>query len=172
MLTPWLRCRRWGACQPESVLRVSQPHLRQNDERGEGETAAPRALIPAGFPLLPDFRSLLAKCCSCSTGGCAPLEPGRGGEERWWEARRGSDTPLAPEPCWCSPGRSGCVTGCPAAEQLTSAGSPMHTPGTPCLSPGIAAWPARQQMFKARVIPAVLCSCGRSYSSFRLRGVM
>lgn len=50
------------------------PHLGEKDDRGEGETAAAEAQISAGFPLLPNFWLLMARC---GPGMCDSPEPGR-----------------------------------------------------------------------------------------------
>lgn len=77
VLTPWRWGGRWGACQLQSTLRVSQPCLRQREDSGEGETAAVQVQISAGFPLLPTkFWLLIGECWYCLTGRCGSLEPG------------------------------------------------------------------------------------------------
>lgn len=76
VLTPRRRGGRWGACQLQSMLWVSQPYPGQRDDSGEGETAAAPVQISAGSPLLPKFWLLIGECWSCLTGRCGSLEPG------------------------------------------------------------------------------------------------
>lgn len=153
VLTCWLWCRQRGACQPESVLRVSQPYLRQKDDTGEGETAAVQAQISAGFLLLPKF--LVADGQMLVLIDWWVWFTGARGFIPWWEARRGSHVELVS--CGsCSLGWFGCVK---AALLLSS--SPllgvlrMHRAyHTPALQP--PPLPVRQHVLKARVIPSVL----------------
>lgn len=51
VFTPWWQCGRWGACQLQNGLWVSQPYLRQRED--SGEAAAAQVQISAGFTLLP-----------------------------------------------------------------------------------------------------------------------
>lgn len=112
-----------------SLLWVSQPYLSQKDDTGEGDTAAVQVQISAGFLLLPKFLFVEGQMLVLLDW------------QVWFTGARGSKgggrqggAHLVSCGC-CSPGWFGCVKGCPAAEQLGSAGDPPHAPGTPCSSP-------------------------------------
>lgn len=107
MLTPWLQCRQRGACQPESVLWVSQPYLSQKYDLGEGATVAVQTEICANFPLP---KTVIAD------GQMLDLLD-------WWVwftgARRNKGSGRKDKTSLLCQG----VEGCSAAEQLTSVGS-------------------------------------------------